>query len=111
MKPSKYKNRKVTEGGETFDSKAEYTRYLALKGMQEAGMIRDLTRQVSYILAPKVLIQGRVKRAMCYRADFKYWDVLNLKWVIEDKKGALTDVYKLKRHLMKWVHNIDILET
>lgn len=107
---SKYSNYKVTWQGETFDSKAELARYQQLLMLQKAGVIRDLTRQVSFVLAPKVVIQGRPKRSLVYRADFSYVDATGER-VVEDKKGALTAVYKIKRHLMKAVHGIDILET
>lgn len=111
VKPSKYGNKKVDWQGETFDSKAELNRYLQLLALAKCGEIRDLTRQVSFVLAPKVIIQGRPKRSLIYRADFSYVDVKSGNLVVEDKKGALTEAYKIKRHLMKSVHGIDILES
>lgn len=110
-KPSKYKNVKTEWAGEKFDSQAELHRWLVLKGMERGGMIRDLTRQVSFELAPAVKIGGKTKRALTYRADFSYIDTKTGEKVTEDKKGALTAVYKIKRHLMKSVHGIDIRET
>lgn len=107
----KYKNRKTVVGSETFDSAAEANRYWALCQLQKAGVIRDLARQVMFVLAPRVVIHGKTKPALRYCADFSYTDTASGQSVVEDKKGALTDVYKIKRHLMKSVHGIDILET
>lgn len=107
---AKYRNVPVTWNGERFDSKAELARFLALQTMQKAGRIRDLTRQVAFVLAPAVKIQGKTKRALTYRADFSYIDVASGARVVEDKKGAITQVYVIKRHLMKSVHNIEIRE-
>ncbi len=110
-KASKYSNERIELNGETFDSRAECSRYQHLLIMQRAGMIKDLTRQVSFVLADAVKINGKVKRALTYRADFAYTEVNTGKKIVEDKKGALTHEYKIKRHLMKSVHGIDILET
>ena len=111
MKPAfkKYGNKRVEWLGQSFDSKAELNRYYKLIELEKIGLITQLTRQVSFVLAPKVAINGVTKRALTYRADFSY--VQNGKQIVEDTKGYLTDVYKIKRHLMKHVHNIDILET
>jgi len=46
---------------------------------------------------------------MRYIADFVYKDDEG-KTVVEDAKGVLTPVYKLKRHLMMHVHGIKINE-
>ena len=110
MKTTKYNNKRATYQGESFDSQAELKRYQDLQRLQKAGLISGLTRQTSFVLAPKVVINGTAKRSLTYRADFQYLDQAG-KVIVEDKKGALTDVYKIKRHLMKSVHNIDILET
>jgi hypothetical protein len=42
-----------------------------------------------------------------YIADFTY--TRDGKYIVEDFKGVLTDVFKLKRKLMKAIFNIDIL--
>jgi hypothetical protein len=107
----KYGNKRAEWNGEKFDSQAELARYRSLLLMQRGGQIRDLTRQVSFVLAPKVVIDGKAKRSLIYRADFGYTIATTGKVVVEDVKGALTAVYKIKRHLMKSIHGIDILET
>lgn len=111
MKAPKYRNTKVEWNGEKFDSKAECSRYASLLALQRTGKIVDLTRQVSFVLAPKVIIGGKSKRSLIYRADFKYTDAKTGREIVEDVKGKLTQAYVIKRHLMKSVHGIDILET
>lgn len=107
-KPSKYGNHKVTIDGIKFDSKREGEHYRQLKMLEAAGRISNLTLQPSFELAPAVTIQGKKKRALTYRADFQYTE--KGKIVVVDVKGMKTDVYILKRHLMKSVLGIDILE-
>lgn len=110
MKAPKYRNVPVEWSGERFDSKAELARYRELMIMQQSGAINNLTRQVSFVLAPAVKIAGKTKRALTYRADFAYTDTATGEKVIEDKKGVLTQAYIIKRHLMKHIHGIEIRE-
>lgn len=105
----KYGNKKIEVDGVTFDSKAEARRYGQLKLMQRAGVIEHLSLQVAFELAPSVVIKGRKRPPLKYIADFVY--VENGQTVVEDTKGFLTDVYRIKRHLMRAVHGIEIKET
>jgi hypothetical protein len=58
------------------------------------------------------VINGRKKPPLRYFADFTYFDVQKNSKIVEDFKGGVLDpVYKVKRHLMKSVHGIDILES
>lgn len=106
---SKYRNIKVTIDGITFDSKKEGERYRQLSMMEKAGKIQYLTLQPSFELAPAVTFSGKKKQALRYKADFQYRE--NGELVVEDCKGFLTDVYIIKKHLMKSIHNIEIKET
>lgn len=107
---AKYGNKKVNFGGEKFDSKAEWLRWNELQMLQYSGKIRDLRRQVKYHLIPEIMDdEGRViETAKNYYADFVYTE--NGKMVVEDVKGFATPEYKLKRHLMLWIHGIRIRE-
>ena len=91
--------------GQVFDSALEYHRYNLLKLLERGGAISDLKRQVSFELIPKQ--EG--ERACSYVADFTYLE--DGKLVVEDCKGFKTDVYKIKKKLMLWVHGIRIKET
>lgn len=109
MSRTKYGANKTVVNGRKFDSKSEAKRAGELELAQRFGQISDLRYQVVYILAPSVVINGRKKPALRYVADFVY--IRDGVEVVEDRKGMLTAVYRIKRHLMKSVHNIDIFET
>lgn len=94
---------------ENYASKKEAVRAQQLKLMLQAGIITDLREQVVFEIAPSVIVAGRKRPVMKYIADFVY--IEDGKQVVNDVKGMLTDVYKIKRHLMKSNLNIDILET
>lgn len=106
---SKYNNCKVTIGSKTFDSKKEAERYQVLKLLERAKKIEGLQLQVEFVLLPAIKFKGRTQRPVRYIADFTYWE--NGNYIVEDVKGVRTDVYKLKRRLMKHIHNIEIRET
>ena len=112
---SKYKNHKVTHDGMTFDSKKECERYKVLKAWQEMGVISDLRTQVAFELARGIKIAGesRKRPSVRYVADFVYLDRRTGEQVVEDVKSSFTakdKVFRLKKHLMKVVHNIDVVE-
>jgi hypothetical protein len=104
----KYSNQPVKVDGIEFDSKAEARYWVLLKQRLKAGDIANLRRQVPFELAPAVVICGRKRPPLRYLADFVWME--GGKTVVADVKGALVDVYRVKRHLMKSVHGIDILE-
>lgn len=110
-KPHKYGARSVVIDGIRFPSKREGDRWLALKLRQVLGEIRDLKRQVVYELAPAVRLHGekRLKPALRYVADFRYFDAEKGHFVVEDAKGRDTPVSRIKRHLMKSVHGVDVV--
>lgn len=90
-----------------FSSKKEAERYKALKVLQQAGEITDLTLQPSYKLAVNGL-------HMCvYRADFRYTDKSG-KMHIEDVKGfhksRAYELFRLKAKLMLAVYGIMVEE-
>ncbi len=111
-KGSKMKNTKVAYDGFMFDSIGEKNRYVELKLMEKSGMITDLTLQKPFILAPSVVLHGRKKPALKYKCDFFYINNQGEE-VVEDAKSEYTRTlkeYRIKMHLMKWVHNIDVVE-
>lgn len=109
----KYRNQPTTVDGIQFDSKAEARRWQELRLMERAGEIRDLERQPLYVLAPPVRFADskRATPSLRYWADFRYFDVRANREVCEDVKGIQTQAFRLKRHLMKSVHGIDVLVT
>lgn len=119
---SKYHSKKITIGGETFDSQKEYRRFCELKLLQRARRIADLQRQVKFVLIPTQrepntigkrggVKQGKLIETECsYVADFVYRDLATNQTIVEDTKGCKTKDYIIKRKLMLWVHGIRIQE-
>lgn len=108
-KASKYHNKKTVVNNITFDSKHEAERYIELQTLLKTGVISDLRLQVPYELIPTMKLNGETFRSSKYVADFVYKDK-NGNEIVEDAKGMKTDVYKLKKKLMAYVHHIVIQE-
>ena len=108
---SKYHNTRTEVDGIKFDSKHEAYRYVELKCMERTGLIKDLKLQVPFELIPNQRDnKGKVvERALKYVADFTYTTCTG-KNVVEDAKGAKTEVYKIKKKLMRHVYGIEIME-
>lgn len=107
----KYRNKKVTLGDMTFDSKKEANRWVELAIMQKNGEITDLDTQVVFELIPAQrdpVTKKALERAVHYVADFVYYR--GNEKVVEDTKGFKTPDYIIKRKLMLWVHGIRIQE-
>lgn len=118
---AKYHSRKITRDGMTFDSVKEYRRFCELSLLERAGAIRNLKRQVKYVLIPaqraftnEIDKKGNFKkgklleRECAYIADFVYEQ--DGKIVVEDVKGVRTKDYILKRKMMLFFHGIRIVE-
>lgn len=103
----KYRNQPIVAQGVRFDSKKEAKRYEQLKLLERNQEVRNIRLQVSYNLVVGDVIVGR------YRADFVYEELRKGQWneVVEDVKGFVTPMYRLKRKLMKAIYGIDIRET
>lgn len=86
-----------------FHSRREGVRWSELKLLERAGEIRQLRCQVPFHLS----VNGQL---VCkYVADFVYIDEDGQE-VVEDVKGVATEVYRLKKKLMRAVHGVDIRE-
>jgi hypothetical protein len=112
-KRSKYGAVPTVVDGVRFASKAEFNRWYDLSMLERAGKISQLERQVVYELAPSVHIQGEPRRRPALRCivDIRYFDIAKGHFVIEDTKGQDTPVSRIKRHLMKSIHGIDVVIT
>ena len=106
---SKFHNRISIVHGIKFHSMGEALRYEELFAAQKGGAIRNLQLQVPYALHA---LGGAV---VCkYIADFVYEELRgDGDWVpvTEDFKGAVTDVYKIKRKWMLAEYGIAIRES
>ena len=112
----KYHNVKtITSDGIEHHSRAEAKRWTQLKLLERAGEIKDLQRQVKYVLIPSQK-EGKktIERECSYIADFVYTDLRTGQTVVEDvkgyKKGSAYSLFTIKRKLMLWVHNIKVKE-
>lgn len=121
---AKYRNRKVTIDGVTFDSKHEAQRYRELQVLERAGQIYGLELQKKFVLVPaqyetfdrygkngKPLKDGKkcVEKEVAYYADFTYITARG-EYVVEDAKGVKTKDYIIKRKLMLFIHDIKVKE-
>lgn len=83
-----------------FDSTGEAGRWATLCLLERAGKITDLKRQIRFDLMAARSLKGRTVAAKVgqYVADFTY--KRGGEWVIEDFKGAMTDLASWKlRHM------------
>lgn len=109
----KYHNQLTEIDGIKFHSRKESERYIILKLMEKSGGISNLQLQKKYVLIPKIsAIKGVQKgqRECCYIADFVYVDNKTGETVVEDVKGIKTEVYKIKKKLMRYIHGIIVQE-
>lgn len=107
---SKYNSKKTVVDGQKFDSKKEARRYQELLLLEKAGEIKNLSRQVKFVLIPSQRDEnGKVIERECsYKADFTYEE--GIKTVVEDVKGYRTKEYIIKRKLMLYQFGIRIRE-
>lgn len=99
---SKYNARAIVVDEHRFPSQHEANRYCELKMLERAGKIHNLEIQVPYKIT-----SGKKPRK--YIADFQYINTSGAT-VVEDAKGYKTEVYVLKKELMKTLYNITIIE-
>lgn len=128
-KKQKYNNKKTIVNGISFDSQKEARRYQELVMLEQAGLIKNLERQVKYVLIPaqyetverygkkgQKLKDGQklLEREVAYVADFVYEE--NGETIVEDIKGyrdpssAGFAKFIIKRKMMLYFHNIKIKE-
>jgi len=96
-KKGKYFAVKTKYDGIVFDSKLEAARYKILKKHQEDGDISDLQVQIDFPCT--ITVDGLDTKICSYIADFKY--KRNKEWVVEDTKGVITQVFRLKKKLVE----------
>lgn len=111
---NKYRAKKTTVDGITFDSKKEANRYCELKLEAKAipPVIADLELQPEFDLigADGNPLKSDAGRTLKYKADFRYYHLIKGCWVIEDSKGYQTPEYKLKKAIMRSM-GISVIET
>lgn len=113
MKINKYHNTKVIYNGIKFDSKKERDRYITLKQLEKAGIIKELELQPKFLLLDTIHYKGKTYPKTYYKADFKYKTKDGVE-IIEDVKSEITSkdkTYRLKiKMLLTKYHDIDFIE-
>ncbi len=89
--------------GRWHDSKGEGGRWEDLKIMQRAGLISSLIHQ------PRFDLEINGVKICEYHADAEYLTADGVR-VVEDFKGVVTPIYRIKRALMAALHGITITE-
>lgn len=111
---NKYRSRKITVDGITFDSVKEANRYQELRMLERAGEIRDLQRQVPFVVIPTQRDENGklIEKEVRYVADFTYIEKGKLTRTVEDVKSEATRTreYIIKRKLMLYRNGIRIRE-
>lgn len=80
-----------------FDSLMEFNRYLYLKSREEKGEISYLKEHFVFpLLKAFKNADGIEHDELLYEADFYYYDKVLKKFIVEDVKGNLEDVFRVK---------------
>lgn len=99
-KESKYRSQRSGK----YSSKHEEQVARNLWALADRGTIQDLREQVRFVLVPG---DGKL-RAITYIADFVWME--DGRQVVGDAKGFKTQVYRLKKKMLKLLHGIEIRE-
>ncbi len=118
MGKQKFNSRRVFYNEIWFDSERELWRWRELCLWQNSGEITDLKAHTTFILAPGVVLNGRKKPPLRYTDDADYIMVTTGELVVEDVKAitkigktpTVTEGYRIRKHLMKLKHDIEITE-
>jgi hypothetical protein len=102
---SKYHNIPKRVDGILFHSGKEARRYVELRSMEKAGVIRDLETQ------PRYRLDHNGVHICDYLADFRYYDNERRRQIVEDVKGIRTQIYVIKARLMEALLGIEVEET
>jgi len=103
LRGTKYSNRPLRcRAGHMHQSTLESRRCDELQLMEQGGLIRDLEQQPRYRLDVNGI------HVCDYIADWRFFDVDRGCVVVQDAKGILTDVCRMKLKLMAAVHGVDV---
>lgn len=106
-KKGKYNNIIVKTKDGKFDSKKEHSIWLKLKRQQEMGLIKNLQRQVPFVLIEK----SKWGRERKYIADFVYTDCNTNEIIVADCKSDATEsdaLFSLKARLFAEIYGQEI---
>lgn len=121
-KGNKYKNKKITVDGVTYDSEREYKRFVVLNQAEKDGIISCLEAHPKFELIPAIketyvkhlktkdkVCERTVQLPITYTADFSY--IKGGKRVIEDvkiSKFLIPKEFSLKAKMLRYFHGIEV---
>lgn len=115
MKPYrlKYRNKRCSFDGYSFDSLKEKKRYIELRAMEKQGFISHLKVHPRYPLilpdGTPVVIRGQKRKTRArYTADFTY--LKNDQEIVEDVKSiaTMTEASKLRMAIFEALYKIEV---
>jgi len=98
---SKYKSKKITVDGYTFDSIDEYRYYEYLLNQKSKGEIQNFELQPKYTLIPSFKKYGKTNRAITYTPDFLVYHLDGSTELI-DIKGYSTQQGELRKKVFDY---------
>lgn len=101
-KPSKYRNKKVTVDGITFDSKLEAWQYRRLQPRVESGELIEMRRQHPWPL----VVNGKL--VCTFKSDFDFVIAVTGEHIVQDAKGFQTRESITKHKLYRAVYGVAI---
>lgn len=101
MVRSKYRAKKITIDGYTFDSKDEGRYYEYLKKLKAKGKIVNFELQPKYELQPGFKKNGKTYRAITYAPDFLIYHLDGSEELI-DVKGMSTQQGEMRRKMFDY---------
>jgi dsDNA-binding SOS-regulon protein len=106
----KYGAQRTEVDGVKFSSKAEARRYQELRMLEKAGEVKELELQPKFPLYAPSRSWGKHELVSTYVADFRYRKGPKGILVIEDVKGCITPLYRLKRKWFRAQYGLEITE-
>ena len=100
---AKFRNVRVEYDGIKFDSKRECAHYQELKLLEAAGEISQLR-----VHPRDFTITINNQRICRYEPDFIFYDELQGRFRIQDVKGVVTALFKLKKKLVEATYDIEV---
>lgn len=109
MGANKYHSKKIDSADGKFDSAVEYKRWCYLKELRAEGRIENLVRQVPYTLIPAQYKEGKCLFRECrYVSDMEYDIVETGEHIVEDVKGIILPIFRLKQKMMFYLFRVEV---
>lgn len=99
-----YHRTQVALDGYLFDSETECRYYKHLLELGERDLIADIEVKPSFVLIPPFEWCGHKENGMVYTPDFSYIELKTNTRVYIEVKGVLTDEFRLRLKIWKWLH-------